>query len=56
LDTVEVEHPVGDPHPTNHDDCGGELGRIFDSQADVIFKTTGFTRTDKRFEPNPADL
>lgn len=55
-EVVVVTHAMTDPHPTNHEDCGGVLSRIFDSQAGVIYKSIGFTRTDRRFEPNPADI
>jgi len=54
--TVVVEHAMSEQHPTHHEGCGGELSRIFDSQSEVIYKTTGFTRTDKRFETNPQDV
>ena len=53
---VTVEHLMSGPHPTHHEGCGGELARVFDSQAEVIYRTTGFTRTDRRFETNPADI
>lgn len=53
---VVVKHAMADPHPTHHEGCGGELGRVFDSQAEVIYRSTGFTRTDKRFEANPKDI
>lgn len=52
---IQVEHPMSALHPARHEGCGGELGRIFDSQTEVIYKTTGFTRTDRRFEANPKD-
>jgi putative FmdB family regulatory protein len=53
---VVVEHVIADPHPTTHEDCGGELARVFDSQKDVVYKALGFTRTNKRFEPSPKDM
>ncbi len=53
---VSIEHPMNEGHPTEHEGCGGKLARVFDSQADVIYKTIGFTRTDKRFEPSPKDV
>jgi putative FmdB family regulatory protein len=52
---VSVEHAMSDPHPTHHEGCGGELGRIFDSQSRVVYRTNGFTVVDKRFDINPHD-
>ena len=53
---IQVEHSMSDPQPTIHEGCGGELGRIFDSQSEVIYRSAGFTKVDKRFETKQADI
>jgi len=53
---IAVEHPISEPHPVQHAGCGGELGRVFDSQAGVVYRTSGFTKVDQRLEANPRDL
>ena len=55
-EVVAVEHAMTEPHPTHHEGCGGELARIFDSQALVVYKTTGFVTTDSRFASDPKDI
>lgn len=55
-EVVEVEHRMTEPHPVVHEGCGGELGRIFDSQAKVIYHAGGFYATDKRLDPQPEDV
>jgi putative FmdB family regulatory protein len=54
-ETVSIEHEMTDPHPTLHDGCGGKLARVFDSQAKIVYKTSGFSAVDKRFDRNPHD-
>jgi predicted nucleic acid-binding Zn ribbon protein len=53
---VVIEHAMTAPHPTHHEGCGGTLGRIYDSQALVVYKSTGFTRTDNRFKVDHNDV
>ncbi len=55
-EVVSVEHRMSEPHPTVHAGCGGALGRIFDSQKQVIFHAGGFYATDKRLDPKESDL
>ena len=47
---IEVEHSMSEPHPTTHEGCGGEMAHVFDSQADVIYKSGGFYTTDRRLD------
>jgi predicted nucleic acid-binding Zn ribbon protein len=47
---IEVEHSMSEPHPTTHEGCGGEMAHLFDSQADVIYKSGGFYTTDRRLD------
>ena len=45
---VTVEHLMSGPHPTHHEGCGGELARVFDSQAEVIYLRSSMLRFAER--------
>jgi putative FmdB family regulatory protein len=53
--TIQVSHPMTAHHPVRHENCGGLLGRIFDSQAQPIYKGAGFYTTEKRLEPKSEE-
>lgn len=46
---------MDEPRPTNCEECGEPLERVFDAQA-IIYRAGGFTATDKRLEPTEDDL
>lgn len=51
-----VEHSMFEPHPTVCPMCGhNRIGRIFDSQRYVLYKTSGFTQIDKRLDYDPIE-
>ncbi len=61
--TVEVEHPMDEPHPTNHNQvlpvttaCDGELERLFDTP-NITYHGSGFYHTDRVLSDpiNPLD-
>jgi predicted nucleic acid-binding Zn ribbon protein len=45
-DYVVIEHPMKDPHPTNHRGCGGLLKRYY-RPTPVIYVHSGFFKTDQ---------
>lgn len=55
LQTVEINHLIHEPHPTQHENCGGTLTRIF-STTNVIYRGSGFYSVDSRLKPvDPID-
>lgn len=50
---LEMNKKMSDPHPTSCK-CGGLLGRQY-SPTNVIYRSGGFSVTDKRLDPKPDD-
>jgi putative FmdB family regulatory protein len=53
-DRTEVVQSIADPPPTTCTVCGGPLRKVF-SPVGIVFKGSGFYRTDSRGKPAKAD-
>ena len=51
---LEIEHGMTEPHPTRHQDCGGEIVNLVEVPQ-IVYKTAGFFSTDMRIEMDPDD-
>jgi putative FmdB family regulatory protein len=53
-DRTEVVQSISDARPTTCTACGGQLRKVF-SPVGIVFKGSGFYRTDSRGKPAKAD-
>ena len=53
-DRIEVMQSISDPPLTTCTVCGGQLRKVF-SPVGIVFKGSGFYRTDSRGKPAKAD-
>jgi putative FmdB family regulatory protein len=53
-DRIEVVQSIADAPPTTCTVCGGRLRKVF-SPVGIVFKGSGFYRTDSRGKPAKAD-
>src|SRR5687767_9900601 len=53
-DRTEVVQSIADAPPTSCTVCGGQLRKVF-SPVGIVFKGSGFYRTDSRGKPAKAD-
>ena len=53
-DRTEVVQSISDAHLTTCTVCGGQLRKVF-SPVGIVFKGSGFYRTDSRSKPAKAD-
>ena len=53
-DRTEVVQSIAEPPPTTCTVCGGPLRKVF-SPVGIVFKGSGFYRTDSRGKPAKAD-
>jgi putative FmdB family regulatory protein len=53
-DRTEVVQSISDARPTICTVCGGQLRKVF-SPVGIVFKGSGFYRTDSRGKPAKAD-